>query len=69
MFDHERLDVYQVSLQFVAWVNERVDRMKGGARHSRDQILRSSESIPRKACGAMAQGRWYTLFFIPRDSL
>ncbi len=28
MFDHEKLDVYQVSLKFVAWVYHRVDRLK-----------------------------------------
>ena len=27
MFDHEKLDVYQVSLEFVAWVYARVDKL------------------------------------------
>jgi four helix bundle protein len=47
MFDHERLDVYKVSLQFVAWVFERVDRLKGHFRHARDELIRASQSIPR----------------------
>ncbi|MFC1852239.1 four helix bundle protein [candidate division CSSED10-310 bacterium] len=47
LFDHEKLDVYQVSLQFVLWVFERVDRMKGYHRHSRDELIRASQSIPR----------------------
>ena len=47
MFDHEKLDVYQISLQFVAWVNERVSRLKGYQRHARDELIRASQSIPR----------------------
>lgn len=47
MLDHERLDVYRVSLQFVAWVFSRVDRMTGYARHARDELIRASQSIPR----------------------
>ena len=47
MFDHEKLDVYRVSLQFVAWVFERVNRMKGHFRHARDELIRASQSIPR----------------------
>jgi len=47
MFDHERLHVYQASLQFVAWVFERVDRLKGHFRHARDELLRASQSVPR----------------------
>ena len=47
MFDHERLDVYQISLQFVAWVWGRVERLKGHLRHARDELIRASQSIPR----------------------
>jgi four helix bundle protein len=47
MFDHERLHVYQVSLEFVAWVFERTDRLKGHFRHARDELIRASQSIPR----------------------
>lgn len=47
MFDYERLDVYQVSLQFVAWVDHRVDRLTGNRRHARDELIRASQSIPR----------------------
>jgi len=46
-FDHEKLDVYRISLQFVAWVYERVDRMKGYQRHARDELIRASQSLPR----------------------
>lgn len=46
-FDHEKLDVYQVSLQFVAWVHDRVQRLKGQCRFARDELIRASQSIPR----------------------
>ena len=47
MFDHERLHVYQVSLQFVVWVFKRVTRLKGYFRHARDELIRASQSMPR----------------------
>ena len=47
MFDHEKLHVYQVSLEFVAWVFERVDRLKGSFRHARDELIRAPQSVPR----------------------
>ncbi|MEM6458076.1 MAG: four helix bundle protein [Planctomycetota bacterium] len=45
-FDHERLDVYHVSIEFVAWANRMVADLSGTHRHARDQLLRSSQSIP-----------------------
>jgi four helix bundle protein len=47
MFDHEKLDVYRVSLEFVAWVYVRVDKLKGNWRIARDELIRASQSIPR----------------------
>lgn len=46
MLDHERLDVYRVSLDFVAWSYRLAKGLKGFDRHARDQLLRSSQSIP-----------------------
>ncbi len=46
IFDHEKLDVYQVSLDFVAYVVELVAELKGDHRNAKDQLLRSSQSIP-----------------------
>jgi four helix bundle protein len=46
MFDHEKLDVYRVSMTFVAWSYRLCKRLKGVDRHARDQLLRSSQSIP-----------------------
>ena len=43
--DHERLDVYQVSLDFAAWSYELAKSLKSLDRHSRDQLLRASQSI------------------------
>ena len=45
-FGHEKLDVYRVSLEYVAYVYRLAARLKGNHRHARDQILRASQSIP-----------------------
>jgi len=45
-FDHEKLDVYRVSLEFVAWVYPVTHTLKGLNRHIRDQLTRSAISIP-----------------------
>jgi four helix bundle protein len=46
MFDHEKLDVYRVSIQFVGWTYQLCKGLKGIDRNARDQILRASQSIP-----------------------
>ena len=54
--DHERLDVYQVSLDFAAWSYELAKRLKSLYRHSRDQLLRASQSIAlnsAEGCGKL----------------
>ena len=43
---HERLDVYRLSLSYVAWVYEKAAGLKGIHRPARDQWLRASQSIP-----------------------
>jgi four helix bundle protein len=43
---HEKLDVYQLSINYVAWVYEISDVLAGNHRHARDQWLRASQSIP-----------------------
>lgn len=45
-FDHEKLDVYKVSLEFVALCFESIEKLEGVHRHARDQLLRSSQSVP-----------------------
>lgn len=45
-FDHERLDVYQLSLQFTAFAVRLVAAFSGDLRSIRDQLVRASQSIP-----------------------
>ena len=46
MFDHEKLDVYRISLDFAAWSYNLAKRLKGADRHAGVQLLRASQSIP-----------------------
>ena len=43
---HEKLDVYRLSLGYVAWVYQQADTLNGIHRSARDQWLRASQSIP-----------------------
>jgi four helix bundle protein len=43
---HEKLDVYRLSISYVAWVYGKSDTLTGNHRHARDQWLRASQSIP-----------------------
>ena len=43
---HEKLDVYRLSIDYVAWVYEKVGILNGVHRAARDQWLRASQSIP-----------------------
>jgi four helix bundle protein len=43
---HEKLDVYRLSIGYVAWVYEKADGLTGNHRSARDQWLRASQSIP-----------------------
>ncbi len=44
-FDHERLDVYRVSLEFACWRRGLVRRMPRGDADLGDQITRASRSV------------------------
>jgi four helix bundle protein len=46
-FDHEKLDVYRVALDFVSWSFKVCQGLAGAHRHARDQLLRSSQSVPQ----------------------
>ncbi len=46
-FDHEKLDVYQLSIAFVGWTATLVRGLGGDHKDAKDQLLRSSQSIPR----------------------
>jgi four helix bundle protein len=43
---HEKLDVYRLSIDYVAWVYETSGIFNGVHRAARDQWLRASQSIP-----------------------
>lgn len=43
---HEKLDVYRLAIEYVAWVFECSESLSGLHRHAKDQWLRASQSIP-----------------------
>ena len=45
-FDHEKLDVYRLSIDYVAFSYAIASRLTGNKRHARDQWLRAAQSIP-----------------------
>jgi four helix bundle protein len=45
-FDHERLDVYRLSIEYVADAFDISRSLEGLHRHARDQWLRAAQSIP-----------------------
>ena len=47
IFDHEKLDVYRLALEYVAESFEMAKRLSGLHRHARAQWLRAAQSIPR----------------------
>ena len=46
IFDHDRLDVYRLSIDYVAAAFEVSKSLGGLHRHARDQWLRAAQSIP-----------------------
>jgi four helix bundle protein len=46
IFDHEKLDVYRLSIEYAASVFRLAKDLEGIHRHSRDQWLRAVQSIP-----------------------
>ena len=45
VFDHEKLDVYRVAIDFVALADDIVEHLPRGRRHIADQLLRASVSV------------------------
>ncbi len=43
---HEKLDVYRLSIEYIAWVYKKANDLGEIHRHARDQWLRASQSIP-----------------------
>ena len=46
IFDHKRLDVYRLSIEYVASSYRIATSLNGAERHARDQWLRAAQSIP-----------------------
>jgi four helix bundle protein len=46
IFDHEKLDVYRLSIDYVAFSYTLASALTGNNRHARDQWLRAAQSIP-----------------------
>ena len=44
-FDHERLDVYQVSLEFIVVADDTISQLPRGRSHLADQLHRAATSI------------------------
>ena len=65
---HEKLDLYRLSISYVAWVFEKAKALAGIHRPARDQWLRASQSIPLNIAegnGNNAQPPWWQR--IPRQ--
>jgi len=70
-FDHEKLDVYNLALEFVAWCFAASKGLSGPHRHAREQLLRSSQSIPQNIAegnGKRSQADRRRFFEIARGS-
>ena len=46
VFDHDKLDVYRLSIEYVATSFDTARELSGPYRHARDQWLRAAQSIP-----------------------
>lgn len=46
IFDHERLDVYRLAIEYVASSYRIAKTLHGAERHARDQWLRAAQSVP-----------------------
>jgi four helix bundle protein len=70
-FDHERLDVYRVSIDYVAFSYGLAKTLAGPTRHARDQWLRAAQSIPlnnAEGNGKQSHKDKNRFFVIARDS-
>jgi four helix bundle protein len=55
-FDHEKLEVYQVAIQFVAWSEILLEDCKGKAASAKKHLDEASSSIPNNI--AEGNGKW-----------
>lgn len=45
-FDHEKLDVYRIAIEMTAWVFGLSRTLSDLNRHTKDQMIRASQSVP-----------------------
>ena len=50
LFGHEKLDVYNLSLQYVAYAYQLFNHLHGKHRFAKEQLLRTSQSIVLFLC-------------------
>jgi four helix bundle protein len=64
-FDHEKLDVYRLSIQFVGWADQLTTDVNGSHRYAREQLARAASSIPLNIAegNAKRQGKDRCRFF------
>ncbi len=55
-FDHEKLEVYQIAIQFVAWSEILLEDCKGKAASAKKHLDEASSSIPNNI--AEGNGKW-----------
>ena len=55
-FDHERLEVYQIAIEFVAWSESVLESCKGKASSAKQHLDEASSSIPNNI--AEGNGKW-----------
>ena len=55
-FDHEKLEVYQVAIQFVAWSEILLEDCQGKAASAKKHLDEASSSIPNNI--AEGNGKW-----------
>jgi hypothetical protein len=48
IFDHEKLNIYRVAIEYIAFSHPIAKSFRGDQRHLRDQWLRAAQSIPLK---------------------
>jgi four helix bundle protein len=71
IFDHEKLDVYQVGLDFCVWTYAIVRPLKGDFFDARSQLVRAANSIVlniAEGCGRTSVAERRHFFFISRGS-
>jgi four helix bundle protein len=55
-FDHEKLEVYQVAIQFVAWSEILLEDCRGKAASAKKHLDEASSSIPKNI--SEGNGKW-----------